>query len=153
MQRDRFWVKIFTTRQILNWKFFVRSYFDLEFLQRVRFWNKTLIRVRFRFEKKTTHHILKLNNFDMSFFKRVCTKKMTLVFFVRLNNTFSNCHAFFEKKAFDLKAYHMSVFELMKQTSHQIFEYEECNVIDFELKFLQRVRFWIENFLSGHILI
>ena len=41
----------------------------------------------------------------------------------------------------------------MKQTSHQNFEYEEYNVRDFDLKSLQRVRFWIENLLPGHFLI
>ena len=55
-QRVRFWVKIFTTRQILELKNYNASGFETENLQRVRFW----------FQNFTTRQILKRKNFSKS---------------------------------------------------------------------------------------
>ena len=53
--------KIFTTRQILIWKIYNASDFDLKFLQRVRFWNKIFSSCQISDQLFTTRQILKRN--------------------------------------------------------------------------------------------
>ena len=87
----------FTTCQILKRNFFLWSDFQLNFVERVRFWIKSSKTCQIFIWRRTTHHFLKLKNFDMSYFKRVRRNKSHLFFFLRENNRLSNFRDFLKR--------------------------------------------------------
>ena len=84
--------------------------------------------------RKTTHHILKLKNFDMSYFKRVRRNKSHLFFFLRENNRLSNFRDFLKKKWFWFRILpHVSFWTDEKDIASD-FKKMQYKVLDIEVK-------------------
>ena len=172
IQRVRLWDRSFTTRQILNWKNFIWSQFDL------RLWINNSATWQILYWKKRTHQVLHINFFYMSVFKKTCIQKITFCSFSPWKQQFLLFSSFSKKNGFHSIFYNLSVIERRIQlvgfrkkrvrfcvksfTTRRIWKWRKfyrvrfwkknsalhselkfSDMSDFEYKKIQRVRFWI----------
>ena len=147
-----FWIKIFSTRQILNWKFYDASDFELKFLQRVRFWRINFQRARFWRNLKST--ILKKKIFLKStILKKICTQKITFcLILLRQMRKFCVSRAYLKStilKKFFLKSMILNEKVFVKSV---ILNKNFFVLSDFKSTFLQRARFWTIYLSPPHVL-
>ena len=135
IQHFRFWNKIFTTSQILIWKFYSASVFGLKKIQRFKFWIKSF----------STSQILK-----------ICSglKNHVFVHFTPWERHIFHFLSCFKKHDFELKNSLRVRFWIEKKTTRQIlFEKKKYNASDFEIKIFRLVWFWNKEFRLFQILI
>ena len=123
------------TRQILDWKKYNASDFELKKLQCLGFW----------IEKIATRYILNWNFFDRSDFEKLLAiKNHVVVHFTRRKRHILLFLCLFKCMILNWKIHYVSDFELKKKTL-QTLDWKKYDASDFELKKIRRVRFWIET--------
>ena len=137
LQHVRFGLKIFATRQILKWNFYIAFHFELKFYNVSDFKLKiftTCLNIKRKFFNALD---LELNVFRHVGFGKKClnSKNRVLAIFTLWNLYSLHFFPFLKRNIWNPILHNLSDFELKKSTTREKLNWSFCNASDFDIKF------------------